>query len=102
MPEMNETQRYILIWSNEAGGIRATLSNHDLPESDPGYGEPENTPLRAYTRDQLRITDWIVTSADQVRALVTRATPEEPIAVPISTVRELDWFPDARYRGIEI
>ena len=31
-----------------------------------------------------------------------RATPAEPIAVPISTVRELKWFPDARYRGIEI
>jgi hypothetical protein len=101
MPEMNESQNYILVWSNEAGGIRA-LSNYDLPESDPDRGNPENVPLRAYTRDQLRVTDWIVTVADQVRALVVRATPEEPIAIPVSTARELNWFPGARYRGIVI
>jgi hypothetical protein len=101
MPEMNETQRYILVWPNGAGEISA-LSNYDLPESDPDFGNPENVPLRAYTRDQLRATDAIVTGADQVKALVMRATPQEPIAVPVSTIRELDWFPDARYRGFDI
>ena len=98
---MDESQNYILVWSNGAGEISA-LSNYDLPESDPDFGDPENVPLRAYTRNQLRATDWIFTCADQVKALVTRATPQEPIAVPISTVRELEWFSGARYRGFVI
>ena len=100
MPEMNETQRYILAWSNSGGEIRV-LSNYDL-ESGPDYNDPESTSIRTYTRDQLRVTDWIVTGADQAEALVMRATPQEPIAVPLSTVRDLKWFPNALYRGIEI
>jgi hypothetical protein len=101
MTEMVESQVYVLAWPEGDGEndvVIRTMVNHDLPESDLDHDDPEYTRVRTYTRDQLRATDTVVTDANEAKALVMRATPEEPIAIPVSIARELDWFPDASYR----
>jgi hypothetical protein len=105
MPEIDETQTYVLAWPGADTGTRRrfeevnTLIFHDLPESDPDYNNPEYTWIRTYARDQLRPTDTVITSGEQAEVALKGATPEEPIAIPVSLARELDWFPDARFEG---
>ena len=94
MPGMDES--YILLWMNEAGGIRTLLIHDDVEGDEP---DPEYTEVRAYRRDQLRADTPIADDAIQVKSLVVRSCAQEPVAIPVSLAREMGWFPNMEYRG---
>ncbi len=97
---MDETQSYIIVWNE--GGYPKSLVFHDLAEDSSDDPGGSHTPMLAYRREQLRATDRIVSDALEAELLFASATAAEPIAIPVSLVRDLSWFPAARYAEFEL
>ena len=82
---MSQPQRYVLVWPEN--GKPRTDWIEEYPELE----------IRTYTKDQLRATDSVYTSANEAKNMLQRASELKPLAIPVEIVKELDWFAGARF-----